>query len=177
MGEQAGEVATPEIRQQLAVRRNKHVCAGSAIAEGLMEMPAGRDNIRDPRTAHERRMIAGAPADLLHGRTKLHHEVGWVETDGRGEGKLALARPKLDFDRAQRQAQREDITPYYVDDRLDQIVALFREILISGRNELDSRRLARLTRLREADAILHELEDMALDFEPGHEVIAALAEF
>ncbi len=61
--------------------------------------------------------------------------VGRREPDLRMEGELALARPELDLDRAQRQAERDHIAAHDFQDRLDLIEARLGEILIAGREQ------------------------------------------
>ena len=110
----------------------------------LMQMPAGREHIRQFRPAHEGRVIAVAMRDLLHGAAKQHHVVGGLEPLGRLEGEFALARAELDLDRPQRQAQRQDVAPDDFEHRLHLVVALLGQILIALRQQADRRRLAGL---------------------------------
>src|SRR6478736_6444970 len=136
---------TAERAQDFAASlRCKGVLAACAGYDRLMQMPAGREYIRESWAAHEGRVITVPMADLLHGAAKQHHGVGGLEPQRRLERELALARPEFDFDRAQRQAERQDVAPDYLQHRLHLVVALLGEILIAVRQQAHRRRLARL---------------------------------
>src|SRR5689334_3511028 len=107
-----------------------------------MQMPARSENVRQLRPAHEGGMIAMAACDLLYRRAKQHHVVGGLDAFPRGEGELALARTELDLDRAQGQADREDVAAEDVDNRLDLVEALLGQVLIAMRQQAHRRRPA-----------------------------------
>src|SRR6202023_3343321 len=102
-----------------------------------MQMPPAGEHIRDVRTAHERRVIALAPADLFHRTAKHDHGVGRQQSHLRMEGKLALAWPELDLDRAQWEPERNHVTPNAFQYRLDLIEARFRQVLITLGQQAD----------------------------------------
>ena len=141
-----------------------------------MQMPAGREHVRQFRAAHEGRVIAVALADLLHRAAEQHHGVGGLEPFLGCEGEFALARAELDFDRAQRQAEREDVAPDDLEHRLHLVVALLGQILIAVRQQADIRRLAGLAGIFGRHLCVFELEDVEFDLESGDEIVAALAQ-
>src|SRR5260370_9278098 len=105
MLQQPGEITTAERGQPLtAILRCKSILAACARYDRLMQMPAGREHIRQPRAAHEGRVITAPMADLLHGAAKQHHGVGGLEPHCRREREFALAPAEVDLYRAQRQA-------------------------------------------------------------------------
>src|SRR5260370_31821099 len=112
MLQQPAEITTAERGQQLtAILRCKSILAACARYDRLMQMPAGREHIRQPRAAHEGRVITVPMADLLHGAAKQHHGVGGLEPHCRREREFALSRTEFDFDRAHRRAYRHNTTP------------------------------------------------------------------
>src|ERR1700693_6250404 len=115
-------------------------------------------------------------ADLLHGTSEQDHGVGGIEALGGQKSEFALAWPELDFDRAQRQAEREDVAPENLEHRLHLVVALLGQILIAMREQADIRRLAGLARILRRHFCVFEFENVELDLEAGDEVIAAPAE-
>ena len=139
-----------------------------------MQMPAGREHVRQFRPAHEGRVIAVAAADLLHGAAKQHHGVGGHEAHRRLEGEFALARAELDLDRTQRQAERQDVAPDDLEHRLHLVVALLGQILIAVRQQADRGRLAGLAGILRRHLGVFELEDVEFDLEAGDEIVAAL---
>src|ERR1700730_12263647 len=122
-----------------------------------MQMPPAGEHIRDVRTAHERRVIALAPADLFHRTAKHDHGVGRQQSHLRMEGKLALARPELDLDRAQWEPERHHGAPDPFQYRLSPL---------DGPGGI----------LR-SEARIIELEDMKLDFKAGDVVETGLGQF
>ena len=118
-----------------------------------MQMPAAREHVRQLRPAHEGGVIAVAARDLLHGAAEQHHVVGRLQPLARREGELALARAELDLDRAQGQAERDDVAAQDLQHRLHLVVALLGQVLIAVRQQADRRRRAGLAGiLRRASA-------------------------
>src|SRR5438874_13790768 len=105
-------------------------------------MPAARHHVGQLWAAHEAREIALPAAALLYGAAKQHHGVGGRKPDLRVEGELALARPELDLDRTQRQAERNHVAAHVLQDRLELVETRFGEILIALRQHAHLRRLA-----------------------------------
>src|SRR5258708_31302576 len=92
---------TAERAQDFAASfRCKGVLAACAGYDRLMQMPAGREHIRESWAAHEGRVITVPMADLLHGAAKQHHGVGGLEPQRRLERELALAPPEFRLGRA-----------------------------------------------------------------------------
>src|SRR5260370_10413296 len=103
---------TAERAQDFATSfRCKGVLAACAGYDRLMQMPAGREHIRESWAAHEGRVITVPMADLLHGAAKQHHGVGGLEPQRRLERDLALARPRFDFHPAPRHAAPHGVAP------------------------------------------------------------------
>src|SRR3954465_12380711 len=101
MLQQPGEILTAERAEEFtAILAHERVVAPCARHDRLMQMPTGCEHVRQPRPAHEGRVITVAMADLLHGATKHNHGVGRLEPDRRSESEFALARAELDFDRS-----------------------------------------------------------------------------
>ena len=94
----------------------------------------------------------------------------------RREGEFALARAELDLDRAQRQAERQDVAPDDFQHRLHLVVALLGEILIAVRQQADVGRRARLSGMLRRHLCVVELEDVEFDFEPGDKIVAAFCQ-
>ena len=141
-----------------------------------MQVPTARHHVVELRTRHERRVTALPPADLFHCAAKQHHAIGGRKPDLRLEGELALARAELDFDRAQRQAQRDDLAAHDVENRLELIEARFGQILIALGKQTDLRRGARPRGIGRGKPRIVELEDMKLDLEAGDVVEPGLGE-
>ena len=125
MLQQPSQILTPERAQEFtAILAHERVLAARARHDRLMQMPTGCEHVRQPRPAHEGRVIAVAMADLLHGAAKHDHGVGRLEPDRRFESEFALARAELDLDRSQRQAERQHVAPDDLQHRLHLVVAL-----------------------------------------------------
>jgi hypothetical protein len=68
-----------------------------SILDRMMQMPAGRGDMRQLRPTHETREITGAREDLLGCAAEQQHQIGWLHA-GRGtECDLELARPEFDL--------------------------------------------------------------------------------
>ena len=141
-----------------------------------MQVPAARHHVGQLRPAHEARVIALPAADLLHRAAEQHHGVGGREADLGLEGELALARPELDLDRAQRQTERHHVAADRLQHRLQLIEARLGEILIAGREHAHLRRLARPAGVGGIEPRILDLEHMEFDFETGDVVEAGIAE-
>ncbi len=175
MLQQAGEIVAAERAQGLAVIVG-HECVLAACArhDRLMQVPAGGEYVRQFRAAHEGGVIAVAMGNLFHGAAKQDHGVGGLEPLPRRKGELALARAELDLDRAQRQAERQDVAPDDLQHRLHLVVALLGQVLIAVRQQADIGRRARLAGVLRRHLRVFELEDVEFDFQPGDEIVAAL---
>ncbi len=92
------------------------------------------------------------------------------------EGELALAGAELDLDRAQRQAERDDVAAHGLEDRLHLVEPRLGQILVALGDEADRRRLARPSRVRRVEPRVVELEDVELDLEPGQIVETCVGE-
>src|SRR5438445_4118558 len=131
---------TAERAQEFAANlRCKSVLAACARHNRLMQMPSGRERIREFWAAHEARMITVPMADLLHGAAKQHHGVGGLKPQRRLECEFALAWTEFDLDRAQRQAERQDVAPDNLEHRLHLVVALLGQVLVAVRQQADRR--------------------------------------
>ncbi len=82
---------------------------------------------------------------------------------------LALARPELDLDRAQRQAQRQHVAAEDIDHRLHLVEALLGQILVAVESRLTAGRLTGLAGILRREFRVFELEDVELDLEAGDE--------
>src|ERR1700722_2730314 len=71
------------------------------------------------------------------------------------------------------QPQRHDVAPDDLKHRLHLVVALFGQVLIAVREKTDRWWLARLARILRRHFGGFELEDVALDFKSGQEIVAA----
>ena len=114
--------------------------------------------------------------DLLHGAPKQHHVVGGLKSSSRRKGEFALARAEFHFDRAQRQTERENITPDDIEHRGHLVVALLGQVLVAVREQADFRWLSGLARVFGRHLRIFEFEDVKLDLEAGDEIEAALTE-
>ena len=137
-----------------------------------MQVPAAGKQIGQRRPAHEAREQAVAPRDLFGGGAEQNHRVGGVEAGLRPEGEFALARPELDFERAQRQAERDDAAADRLQRRVDLIEAALGEILIALIEQAHLGRARRPGGVFRREPRVLQLEQMKFDFEPG-EVIEA----
>ena len=177
MVQQSGEPAAAERAQHLAaVLRHESVLAAAARDDRLMQMPAGREQVREFRPAHEGGVIAMPMGDLFHGAAEQDHVVGGREPDCRLKGEFALARAEFDLDRPQRQAERQHVAPDDFQHRLHLVVALFGQILIALRQQADIGRRTGLPGMLRRHLCIFELEDMEFNFEAGDEVVAAFCE-
>src|SRR5690349_8758114 len=169
---------TAECAQHLAAfLRHEGVLAACARDNRLMQVPAGSEHVWKLWTAHEGRVITVPPANLLHRATKQDHGVGRFKASRRLESEFALARAELDFDRAQGQAEREDVAPDDIEYGLHFVITLFRQILVAMRKKTYFRRLAGLARMLRRYLRVFEFENMKFDFEAGHEVEFTLCQF
>src|SRR5258707_4823146 len=95
---------TAERAQDFAASfRCKGVLAACAGYDRLMQMPAGREHIRESWAAHEGRVITVPMADLLHGAAKQHHGVGGLEPQRPVERELALGPAEFHLHRQPRE--------------------------------------------------------------------------
>ena len=173
--QQSGEIGAPERAQRLAaILGHERILAARARHDRLMQVPAGREHVRQFRPAHEGRVIAVAAGDLLHGRTKQHHVVGGRQPLGRRKSEFALARAELDLDRSQGQAERQHVAPDDFQRRLHLVVALLGQILIAVRQQADRWRRAGLAGILRRHVRVFELEEVEFDFQPRDEIVAAL---
>ena len=141
-----------------------------------MQVPAGREHVRQFRPAHEGGVIAVAARDLLHGATKQHHVVGGRQPLGRRKGEFALARAELDLDRAQGQAERQHVAADDFQRRLHLVVALLGQILIAVRQQADRGRPPGLAGIFRRHVGVFELEEVEFDFQPRDEIVTALSQ-
>ena len=112
MREQAGEEVPAERDSSSLSSGGEGVGAGALVAQRLVQVPAARQCVLDLRPRHEGRVIALPAADLLHRAAEQHHGIGGRKAELRMEGELALARAELDLDRAQRQAERDNLAAH-----------------------------------------------------------------
>ena len=140
-------------------------------------MPATGHRIRKCRPTHERGVVAMPPTDLLHGAAEQRHVIRRLEARSGAKHKLHLARAELQFHGCQFQAEREHIPPQDIDDRLHAIEPLLGEMLVAVMREFNFRRRARLPTIFERELRIDQAGDMELDFEPGHERLAARQSF
>ena len=120
-----------------------------------------------------------ALGDLLGGAPEQHHGVGRFQARAGAEGELDLARPELDLDGAQRQAEIDDVGAQDLEDGIHLVVALLGQVLVALVQERHVGRLARLAGLAgvtDAELALLQLEEMELDFQAGDEVVAAIGQ-
>ena len=94
----------------------------------------------------------------------------------RAKGEFALARPELDFDRAQRQAELLDVAAQNLQRRIEHVEARLGEILIALREQAHLRRFRRPGRIGRRKPRILELEQMEFDFEPGEEIEAGFGQ-
>src|SRR5215469_472435 len=92
------------------------------------------------------------------------------------ESELALARPELDLDRAQRQAERQHVAAHGLEDGLDLIEAGLGEERVALRDEAHLDWCGRPGRVRWRKARIVELEDMQFDLQARLEFEARRAE-
>src|SRR5262249_2165237 len=90
----------------IGVDWRERVVAGAVLAQRLVQVPPARKHVREPRSAHERGVIAVPAANLFHGTAKQRHVVRGSEAVRGIEGDLELARTELTFERAHRQTER-----------------------------------------------------------------------
>ena len=141
-----------------------------------MQVPAARHHVGDLGPAHESRVEAVALGDLLGGAAEQHHGVGRIEARAGAEGELDLAGAELDLERAQRQAEIDEVGPQDLQDRVHLVVALLGQVLIALVEQRHVGWLARLAGIAVAELRLFQLEQMEFDFEAGDEIIAAIGE-
>ena len=175
MREQAAEEMKAHSRQP--VGGDEGVALRLTVDQRLMQMPAARHHVRQRRPAHEAREHAVAARDLLHRGAEQDHRVGRGKPDLRPEGELALARPELDLDRAQREIERDDATAQRRDRLIEQVEARLGEILIALREQADLRRFRRPGGVGGRKPRVLQLEQMEFHLEPGEIVVARVAEF
>ena len=121
-------------------------------------------------------MEAVALGDLLGGAAEQHHRVGRLEAGAGAEGELDLAWTELDFERAQRQAEIDQIGAQDLQDRIHLVVALLGQVLVALVQQRHVGRLARLAGIADAQLRLLKLEQMELDFQAGDEIVAAISQ-
>ena len=110
------------------------------------------------------------PRDLLGRRPEQNHRVGSGKPRQRAEGEFALARPELDFQRAQRHAERCDAAPDRLQRRIDLIEPRFGQILIALIEQRHFGRARRPRRIFRREPRIFQLEEMKFNFEPGEEI-------
>ncbi len=99
-------------------------------------------------------VIAVALGDLLGGAAEQHHRIGRLEPGAGAEGELDLARPELDLERAQRQAEVHDVGAQDLEDRIHLVVTLLGQVLVAlvqQRRPRAARRLAGLAGIADAE--------------------------
>ena len=121
-------------------------------------------------------MVAVALGDLLGGAAEQHHRVGGLQAGAGAEGELDLAGPVLHLEGTQRQAEVGEVGPQDLQDGIHLVVALLGQVLVALVQQGDLGRLARLAGVGGAEPGLLELEEVELDLQPRHEVVAALAQ-
>src|SRR5215469_16849361 len=130
MLEQAGYELPPG-RRQVAILAGERVAPIPEGQQRLVQVPPGREEVRQGWPAHEGREQATALADLLDRRTEQHHSVRRGKPADRAETELHLARAPLVLHRAGRQADRGQPVP----DRLQRaghaVQAYLREVLVA----------------------------------------------
>ena len=172
VGKQAGEKMQAGGGQPVACVAGERVAAAFALDQRLVQVPAAGKQIRQRRPAHEARQKAVAPRDLFGRGAEQDHGVGGVEAALRAEGEFALARPELDFQRAQRHAERGDAAADRLQRRVDLIEAALGEILIALVEQAHLGRLRRPGGVCGREPRVLQLEQMEFDFEAGEEIEA-----
>ena len=117
-----------------------------------------------------------APGDLLGGGAEQDHRIGGGKAGLRTEGEFALARPELDFERAQRHAERHDAAPDRLQRRVELIEAALGQILVALIEQTDFRRERRPGGVGRGKARILQLEEMKFHLEPGQKVKAGRLE-
>ena len=105
--------------------------------------------------------------DLFCSRAKQDHAVSAGKARLRPEGEFALARPKLGFNRTERQPQLLYAAPQDVHRRCQHVETRFREILVALRQKADLGRFRRPGRIGGRETRILELEEVEFDFKPG----------
>ena len=146
------------------------------VGQRLVQVPAARHDVGEPGPAHEGGMEPVALGNLLGGAAEQDHRVGGLEADAGAKGELDLAGTEFDFERAQRQAEIDQIGAQDLEDWVHLVVALLGQVLIALVEQRHVGRLARLAGVAGAEARPFQLEEMELDFEAGDEVEAAIAQ-
>ena len=104
---------------------------GRTVAQRLVEVPAAREDVLDLRPAHEGRVVAVPRADLFHRVAEQDHRIGRFQPRARLERDLDLARPELDLQRAQRQAERRQIAPQHREDGVELVKPDLGQVLVA----------------------------------------------
>src|SRR5262245_49439318 len=110
MGEQASQKMSAQWREDALLARREGVGARGPLAQRLMQMPAARHHVLEFWTRHECSVIAVSAADLFCGGPEQDNGVGRRGSTLPLEREVSTARAKLDFDGAQRQTERDDLT-------------------------------------------------------------------
>ena len=110
--------------------------------------------------------------DLLHGAAKQHHGIGRLQARQHAERDLDLARAVLDFEGAQRQAERRELGAQQFHHRLDHVVARFGEVLVAVGEDRHLGRFTGLAGVRGMGFRVHGAKDMEFDLQPGDVLVA-----
>ena len=162
-------------REPVARVAHERIVPVLAVDQRHMQVPARGKQVGQRRPAHEARQQAVAPRDLFGGGAEQNHRVGGVEAGLRAEGEFALARPQLDFERAQRQAERHHAAADRLQGGIELIEPALGEILIALVEQAHLGRLRRPSGVRRRQPRVLQLEQMKLDFEAGEEIEAFAA--
>ena len=108
-----------------------------------MQMPATRQRIGKPRPAHQAHEIAVASGYLFERAAKQDHGVTGGDASLGGKREFILAGTKLDFQRLQRQPERDHVLTQNLKNWRDLIVAALGQILIAMRCVAHQRRFGR----------------------------------
>ena len=176
MRQQPAQIIFADSREHVGVIEGESVASGFGFDQRLVQMPAARHRIRKGRPAHEARQKSMAAGDLFNSGAEQHHRVGAVQAQLRAEGKFALARAELDFDRAQWQAELFDASAKNFHRRIEHVEARFGEILMALREQADLRRFRRPGCVGRRQPRVLQLEQMEFDFEPRTEIEARLGQ-
>ena len=167
MGEQAPDIVHAQFRERPArsFRQCKSVHAVAFPHEGLVHMPATREDVRNLRLRHERGVVAMAAANLLDGGTEKQRHVGRFKRTQRQKGDLALPRPPLVLDRRDGQAYPDQRLVEQAHQGLDLVAAVFRQVLVAVGQHRDLGRCRRVAAgLGRKVRVLH-LEHVKLELE------------
>ena len=168
--EQPGHVLPPDVRQRRG-RGGERVRPAQPVHQGLVQVPSGRKEVRQPRPAHEGRQQPAPLAHLLDRRAEQHRRIGRRQPGQRAEAELQLPGSPLVLHRPRQQPHPVQRVADRLKHRAHPVQPHLGQVLVTPLEHGDRRRRGSEPRVLRQQRPAGQGHDVELDLDPGQEVV------